>query len=245
MSLNEIWASMLLGLLGWLSSKVYTYFKDHYNKRVLRWFWVPLKPRGINLYCGRRAGLLMEQGEIEPLLNLRDALSLLELKGFLKQVYAEVIIVFEEVNIDWSYPVVSLGGPLTNPLARRTGENNLLPLWFLDLPYLKDSQRLIGDKNRTEIFKSAFKENELIQDVGLVARIRPPQHPHTFLFLIASNYGTGTHGIIKFLTSTESLEELQLVCKKHKSNYFQAIIETFPSRERVINTELLRFKKLD
>ena len=246
MFLGELAINLLAALLGFLASRLYLYLKEYYSKRNLRWFWVPPDAKKINLYCGRREEqLLLNEGEVEPLINLQDALSMAELKSFLDQFYSEVIIVFEEAGIDWTYPVISLGGPLVNSLTKQVGEQNLLPLWFLDLPYTKDSKRSIGDKNRTEVFKSAFNGDELISDVGLVARMKYPKFPQTYLFVLASNYGTGTHGIIKYLTSTKKLDELHSMCKKNNSTYFQAIIQTYTSRNRIVDAERLRFKKLE
>ena len=190
--LTDITANLLAGGVGFLLAQAYAYVRQVYSQGTAKWFWAPTDSTKIQLCYGEWAGLLSNLGEDEPLIGLRDALNLGELRMFLQSHFSEIVILQNRAAIDWRFPVVSMGGPLPNALTKEIGESGVLPIWFLDMPYKKRSERAIGSSGRAEVFKSVFNEDgQLVTDVGFVARIRYPRNAQQFLYIIAGNYGVG------------------------------------------------------
>ena len=186
--------------------------------------------------------VLSDVGELETVVNVYDAITLGELKSFLKSYYSEILITSDRNAIDWQYPVVSIGGPIPNQLAKGIGDKGLLPLWFLDMPYDRESTRVIGSAGRAEMFTSEFDQSgRLTTDVSTVARLRSPENKSQFLFIIAGNYGLGTLGAVRFLSSEKGLAKLR---KLAEGQCFQAIVRCYVSNERVTDTRLVHCTEL-
>lgn len=241
--LRDLGFNLLAVLIGFLAARAYSYLRQTFSKRISRWFWVPVPSSRIFLYYSGWKSLLSDVGELEPVVNVHDALTLGELRIFLKQYYQEIFITTDKNAIDWQCPVVSIGGPLPNPLAKEVGDRGLLPLWFYDLPYTEDSERVIGSTSRAEMFISEFDETgRLTSDVGIVARLRSPENRSQFLYIVAGNYGIGTLGVVRFISSAEKLARLRRVIPTQS---FQAIIRSRVLEGRVIDTALLHYRELD
>lgn len=106
--LTALAINLLAALIGFLIARVYQHFKSLYDRRVIKWFWAPTDSSKISLYCGKWTDRLSDIGEVEPVVNLQDALTLGELRGFLPSYYKDVEIVTEMNSIDWHFPVVSV-----------------------------------------------------------------------------------------------------------------------------------------
>ncbi|HEY5838296.1 MAG TPA: hypothetical protein VIT19_04610 [Pyrinomonadaceae bacterium] len=234
----------MAAFVGFLMARGYQHYKSVYKRRVVKWFWVPNDSARIYLYCGMWRDKLTDFGEVEPLLNLQDALTLGELRGFLQSYYKDVEIVTETNSIDWRFPVVSLGGPLPNPLTAEIGKRDLIPIWFLDAPYSQHSERAIGTKEKDVVFKSKFGDTgHLKSDVGFVARIRSPENGQQVVFVIASNYGVGNLGVVKFITSSEKLTQLS---RANLDRHFQVVISShIAGDDTILDTELMYCRSLN
>lgn len=242
--LIDLAINLLAAFVGFLLARAYRHYKSTYDQRIVRGFWMPKDARKIYLHCGQWKSQLAEIGEVEPTVNFQDALTLGELRAFLQRYYSEVAIVTETRFIDWRFPVVSLGGPLSNHLTAEIGQKNLLPLWFLDLPYSHDSERAIGTLGKAVVFKSEFDgAGHLKSDVGFVARLRSPENEQQTLFVIAGNYGVGNLGVVKHITSSENLKQLAL---SKLSEHFQVVICSRIARDdTILHTEAIHAKQLD
>lgn len=242
--LNELSMNLLAALIGALAARIYSYFREVIFNRAIRWFWAPASSSKICLYYGQWKQLLSDFGEIESVINEKDALTLGELRKFLEAYYSEVVIVTEAKSINWLFPVISLGGPLSNPLTKKVGEKSQIPMWFLNLPYSKNSTRMIGSVGEAEVYKSEFDKNgNLVSDIGFVARLRSPENTKQFLYVIAGNYGTGGLGVVRYITTLKKVTELQRILNKAK--YFQAIIRCRLLDSRIVDTKIIYHEELD
>lgn len=241
--LMDLAINLVASLIGFLGAQMYLRLKQGFSRRAIKWFWVPVPSTRIYLFYGEWMNLLSNVGELEPVINVQDALTLGELRMFLEPYYPEVVVTTNKNTIDWQFPVISLGGPLPNSLTKEIGEKGLLPIWFLDMPYSQDSERIIGSVGRAEVFRSEFNEDGmLVTDVGFVARLRSPENPLQFLYIIAGNYGMGNFGVVRHLTSTKKLVQLQSLSQ---DQYFQTVIRSYISGRNITNTELIHYKRLD
>lgn len=240
--LTDIAINLLAAFIGFLIAQAYRYFRQIRTTNTIAWFWAPVPSSKIYLYFGAWRNLLSDLGELEPVTNSQDALNLGELRIFLKPYYSEVVVTTDRNAIDWQYPVVSLGGPLPNSLTKEIGDQGLLPIWFLGLPYSKQSERAIGSPKHGEVFKSEFNEHgELVSDVGFIARLKSPKNPRQFLYVIASNYGTGNLGIIRHLTSARTLVQLKSIIG---NTFFQVVIRSYVLTTNIVDTKLLHYTGL-
>ena len=244
---NSIIGDLLVNLaaaaIGALAVRLYTYYRHERSIKAVKWFWAPQSAKKIYLYSGEWETSLSEFGEIEPVINKQDAIIWGELRSFLLPHFSEVVVTTDKDEIDWAYPVVSLGGPVPNPISKEIGGKGLLPVWFLDLPYDKRSVRKFGTKNRSEVYQSAFDANgQITTDIGFVARIKSPQNTNQFIYVIAGNYGVGTLGVIKHLISVEKLAELR---KTIDSRCFQAVIRSQLLQQRVVDTTVVHTTNID
>jgi hypothetical protein len=133
--MGAILINLLSAFLGFAIAQLYIYIKKRFARKAIISFWVPTGAAKIVVYCGGWEKVLSEIGEVELVLNAQVAFTLAELKRFLESYYSEVAVATDMNSIDWRSPVVSLGGPLPNPLTREIGDMRLLPIWFEDMPY--------------------------------------------------------------------------------------------------------------
>src|SRR5215218_7606752 len=110
--------NLLSAFLGFMLARIYIHLRRRFSRRSISWFWMPNTSAKIILYCGTWEKALIEAGELESVINAQVALTLAELRLFLESCYTEVIITTDKNSIDWHFPVVSLGGPLPNPLTK-------------------------------------------------------------------------------------------------------------------------------
>lgn len=241
--LIDLTINLAAALIGFFIAQAYSKLRQSYSRRIQKRFWFPTNSTKIYIHCGEGHGVLSDMGEVEAVVNLPKAQVLGELMVFLKSYYAEVIVTTDKKSIDWLFPVICLGGPMANSLTMGVGERGLLPLWFLNLPYSKESERVIGSSKRAELFKSEFNENnQMISDVGFVARLKSPENPKQFLYVIAANYGTGNVGVVRHLTSIDKLAQLN---RMEEVKCFQAIIRSRMTEGQIIDTTLLHYRSID
>lgn len=240
--LVDLVINLVAALIGVGTAYSYSRLRQRYSRRMQKYFWAPNRSAKIYIHYGEGKALASDTGEIEAAVNLPQALVLGELMVFLKSYYREVIVTTEKKTIDLRFPVIYLGGPLANSLTKGIGEKGLLPLWFLDLPYSKESERVIGSTERTELFKSELdKDNQIVSDVGFVARLKTPENPNQFLYIIAANYGIGNVGVVRYLTSTDKIAELH----KMGNQCFQAIIRSRIADGQITDTKLLHYRSIN
>jgi len=210
--------------------------------RALRWFWAPKSAPKCFLYIGERSGLLAHEGEIEPLVHLADAKSALDIKSLLQHYYDEVIVVTAEDQIEWSFPVVSIGGPVSNLISRKAIEKGWLPVDFLDAPYAAGAKRRIGSKDKTEVYSPSFDEaGKLASDIGYFARIKSPLSDGQYIYLVAGNYGAGTYGTVQHALSPSAMLRIRFSAK---SQYFQQIVKVHISGDRATKSETVTIKAM-
>lgn len=176
------------------------------------------------------------------MINAQVALTLAELRLFLESYYPEVVVTTDRSSIDWRFPVVSLGGPLSSPLTKEIGEKGLLPIWFRDMPYSESSRRSLTNVTQSESFASEFDNGELTSDVGFIAKLKSPEQSTQFLYVIAANYGCGNWGVVRHMTSARNVSQLRKTCK---SDRLQAIIRTRVARNDILETILLNCRELN
>ena len=233
--LNDIFINLLSSVIGFGFAQGISLLKNYSRELTTKQFWGNTYKK-IYIYWGHWRNVLSDIGEVEPVINAQDALTLGELRFFLKKVYGDVIIVNNINQIDWNYPVVSLGGPLCNNLTYEIGKKGHLPIWFLNLPYNEESDRILGNNNRTVIFKSEFNETKtLVADVGFVAKMRSPYNRNQTLYVIASNYGIGNLGVVRFITTASNLRKLKI----STNSLFQAVIRTKVKNDTIVETECI------
>ena len=239
--LAAIAINLISAFIGFMLAQLYVYAKERFSRRAVNAFWVPNSAKKIVLYCGAWEKVLSDIGELELVINAQDALTLAELRLFLEPYYAEVAITTDKNAIDWRFPVVSLGGPLPNPLTKEIGEKGLLPFWFRDMPYSQDSTRSLANDTRSESFTSEFdNEGHLISDVGFIAKLRTTEQS-AHLFVIAGNYGCGNGGVVRHMSSPANIKQLQKLCKSQK---LQAIIRSRVFRNEIVETRLLHCREI-
>lgn len=240
--MDDLFVNLAAAAIGAAAGRVYSYIKRERYLKAVKWFWLPQPAKKIYLYSGEWETSLSEFGEIEPVINKQDAIIWGELRSFLLPYFSEVVVTTDMKEIDWAYPVVTLGGPVPNPISRDIGKKGLLPIWFLDLPYDKGSVRKFGTQNRSELYQSVFDSNgQMTTDVGFVARIKSPQNTNHFIYVIAGNYGVGTLGVIKHLISVEKLGELR---KAIDSRCFQVVIRSHLLQQRVVDTKVVHITNI-
>jgi len=168
-------------------------------------FWHPTDASEILVLFGKWPQVVTETGEREEAVSLAYAMLLGELKSFLSQWYTSVELSDDLTRVDGSQPVIALGGPLSNPLSKRVGDEEKLPIWFRGLPYTRDSQRELGTDDDT--FAARIGGDGAIEsDVGFVARMF--QDTAQPLYVIAGCYGAGTLGAARCLMSPAQIEKL-------------------------------------
>jgi hypothetical protein len=224
--------------------KGYEWLTAALSRRSIKRFWASKdSSRRLYLFHGAYGDVLTDLGELEPVMNVENALALVELKAFLEPWYQEIIVTADTDSIDWQFPVVSLGGPLPNLLTKHIGEQGHLPIWFLDMPYSADSQRALGTRGRAEVYRSEFSEDgELVSDVGFVARLRSPECPNQVLYVIASNYGIGNLGVVRYVTSARKLKNMLALVQRRP--FFQAVIRSRVVHGKVVETQVVHHRVL-
>lgn len=168
-------------------------------------FWHPTDASEILVLFGKWPKVVTETGEREDAVPLVYAMLLGELKAFLARWYTDVELSEDPARDDGSRPVIALGGPLSNPVTKRVGDEGKLPVWFRGLPYTKDSERALGTDN--DSFAARIGDaGEIESDVGFVARLlRDKAQP---LYVIAGCYGAGTVGVVRSLMDPAQVEKL-------------------------------------
>ncbi len=241
--IGSIGANLISAFIGFLFGRGYDFGKSAYWNRTVKWFWAPAPSEKLYLHFGHWDCQISSMGEMEPMMNVPGALGLGELVTFLRPFYRDIVRTTDESVIDWQFPVISFGGPLVNSLTKKMGDRGMLPLWFLDMPYSKDSERALGTQGRTEVFKSEFDdEGKLVSDVGFAAKLRSFQNEDQFLYVIAGNYGYGILGVVRHLTSLKNLRHLRSAVQ---SQFFELIIRSRISEKDVTDTRLLQYRGLD
>jgi len=240
--LGALGINLFSAFIGFGIARLYMHLKTKFSKRAITSFWAPNAAPKIIVYCGAWEKMLSELGELEQVINAQVALTLAELRLFLESYYPEVVITTDRKSIDWRFPVVSLGGPLASPLTKEIGEKGLLPIWFRDMPYSESSRRSLTNSTQSESFTSEFDDGQLVSDVGFIARLKSPEQPTQFLYIIAANYGCGNWGVVRHMTSARNVGDLRKICKSER---IQAIIRTRVARNDILETRLLNCRDID
>jgi hypothetical protein len=233
--LLDILLNLIAAAIGGVAVYLYGWFRRWANERGVRWFWQADSFSKIIVVVGQLQAGSPGTGEVEGMVNVMDALTLGQLRVFLQKHFADVQVTTSADQIDWSCPVVSVGGPLANALTSTLGQN--LPLWFEGLPHRSGDLRGIGAKDGGEMYRSSFNaDGSLAADVGFVARLRSPKNTKIPIIVVAGNYGAGTQGAFKLLTDLGGLRELRAAVGSHDA--FQALVRTtvdkgFPVSVRV------------
>ena len=231
----EIFFNLIATLIGLLIGLAYSYYKEKFSQRAMKWFWYPTPAKKIYLVYGSLSN--PNESERENVINEQDAFTLGELRVFLEQYYSEVIITSNESEIDWKFPVVSLGGPVPNQLTKRIGKSGILPFWFEDAQSSEETQRVITTRQQEETFSSSFENGKIKSDVGFIAKIPSPDNAFQYCIVIAANYGIGTLGIVRYLTETDKVRKLR---KLNKGNFFQSVIRSHVLNKSIMHTELVQ-----
>jgi hypothetical protein len=221
--MTDIALNLVAAGIGFVIAQIVHWTRATLRRRNRRWFWEYHLYKRITILVGS----LKEKdfgGEIEPSMNIVDGITLGEVRTFLAENFSEVLVVTDESGIDWESPVVSLGGPLANAMTARLGRSGKLPVWFKGLPYGHGSVREIEGNGIS--FRSLFDEGSgrLKQDVGFVAKVSSEKSRDVPLFVLASNYGAGNHGVARVITSDKGLGALR---KRVGTNRrFQAVVQS-------------------
>ncbi|QQS45150.1 MAG: hypothetical protein IPM66_14400 [Acidobacteriota bacterium] len=248
----DLMVNLIAVLIGGLTVRGYTHVKGAFSRRASKWFWAPTKSKKIYIYYEGWTRKLLDVGEYDSVVNILAPFSVGELRLFLLSYYKEVVVTIDQSEINWDFPVVSLGGPLHNSLTEEAVRDKKFPLWFTNLPYDQHSIRTIGDAEGKELYRSTYMNNDevlsetnkLTSDVGFVARVQSSRNKQQFLYIVAANYGPGTWGIVRYLTSLEKLKQLYRRCsndgffKKVASEpFFQIVIRSYISGTQVTDTQ--------
>lgn len=171
------------------------------DQTVLQAFWNPTHASTSTVFFGKRAAEPSEMGEVEPVVGLPYAMMLGEIRQFLARFFEEVIVTDDRDRIDPDGALIALGGPVTNPVTATIVAETPLPLWFLGMPYTAGRERSVGTD--VDIFRPQITEGRLSSDVGLGARIAPPDRPPQLV--IAGCYGAGTLGVARLFMSADAV----------------------------------------
>ncbi len=220
--MTEVVLNLVAAGIGFVIAQVVNWSRATLRRRDRRWFWEYHHHNKITILVGS----LKEKdfgGEIEPTMNIVDGITLGEVRTFLAEHFSEVLVVTDEAVIDWGSPVVSLGGPLANAMTARLGAASKFPFWFKGLPYSLQSIREIEGNGVS--FKSLFDDTgPLKQDVGFIAKISSDKSRGVPIFVLASNYGAGNHGVSRLITSDKGLRMLRE--RVGKQTRFQAVVQS-------------------
>jgi hypothetical protein len=220
--MTDVILNLIAAGIGFVVAQIVNRARATFRRRARRWFWEYHLYKRITILVGslkaREAG-----GELEPSMNIVDGITLGELRTFLAQHFSEVVVVTDEGAIDWESPIVSLGGPLANAMTARLGASGRFPVWFKGLPYSFASTREIQGNGMS--FTSLFdNDRQVKQDVGFVAKLSSEKSRTVPIFVLASNYGAGNHGVARHITSDKGLTTLRGRVGKHAR--FQAVIQS-------------------
>jgi len=239
--ITDILVGLFTAGLGFAIGKSWDMLKQKVMLSVGKWFWSPSKlasqkPGRIYLFLGERGGLLSDEGEFEPLVHLEDARSVIKLKTFLENYYKEIVITTNEKVVDWNYPVISIGGPVSNSITRDLEIKDHYPLHFLDTPYTKNSKRVIGSSDHADVFSPRNDQTgALLEDVAYVVRMKSTKNPKTIMIIIAGCYGIGTYGAIDFLLSAKNMNTIKRDCGPDN---LQVVIRSNISDKKVTRTSM-------
>lgn len=256
----------VIAIVSWLLGLLFA--KSFFNRKrnKLKKWWNPESSSIINILPGKNITTLISQSsEIEPVVNLYDAIALGELRRFLEPLYDEVNIALNESQINWQGPTIVLGGPCSNSLSERI-ENEIvtkgakhLPVWFVgkipdsaqnDWSFVTANKSLCGSEyaewslrgidTLQHIQYNPLKRNGLsVEDIGIFARIFwkiSTDYPERQLFIIAGCRGIGTLGVVRHLSDQQKLLKLP---KKKKQESYQFIVRTYSDFGRITNTEFI------
>jgi CHAT domain-containing protein len=202
---------------------------------VLQVFWNPTLASTVTLFFGKRAAEPSEMGEVEPVVGLPYAMMLGEIRQFLDRFFEKVIVTDDRDQIDPDGALITLGGPVTNPVTAAIVEETPLPLWFLGMPYTAGRERSVGTE--VDTFKPQLAEGKLASDVGLGARIAPAGGPPKFV--IAGCYGAGTLGVARLFMSADAVKSFgplndvarfEVVARSHLAGWDVAHSEVLATR---------------
>lgn len=231
-------SELITAFIVFLLSLLFVTLRKNFKNRNVKWFWYPANIDVIIIYCGNLQDAVYELGEIKPSLSIYAAQVLGEIKVLLSKYYRDVRVIFDRSAIDYRFPIISLGGPISNDLTSDILNSGALPYGFIGMPYSDSSDRAIG--TGIETYKSTFNSNgDITSDVGFIARIPSNENPKGFLYIIAGNYGFGSMGVSSYLTSTDNLNELHKIAKKNI--YFQAIINSKIANKNISSTQLIKY----
>lgn len=235
----DVILNLVAAAIGAVAAYGYSRFRRWSNDRIVRWFWMSDRFTKIVVVVGHHPPASPGAGEVEGMINIMDALTLGHLRLFLQKHFTEVQVTTSMDQIDWSCPVVSVGGPLANALTSTLGQS--LPLWFENLPYKPGDSRGISTRDQREVYRSSFNaDGSLATDVGFVARLRSSKDSRAPIIVVAGNYGAGTQGVCKLLTDPVGLRALREKVTGDDA-FFQALVRTtvnngFPVSPRVTTT---------
>lgn len=233
--MTDVILNLVAAGIGFVIAQIVNWARATFRRRNRRWFWEYGSYKKITVLVGSLKGH-SSGGEIEPSMNIVDGISLGELRTFLAQHFGEVLVATEEGAIDWSSPVVSLGGPLANAMTERLGASARFPLWFSGLPYSSASTRKI-DGNGMSFTSLLDAGNHLKQDVGFVAKISSEKSKAVPIFVLASNYGAGNHGVVRLITSDDGLAMLKQ--QAGRRTHFQAVIQSAISGNVSVSSQVV------
>ncbi|RJP49727.1 MAG: hypothetical protein C4583_11910 [Anaerolineaceae bacterium] len=235
-------SGLLVAFIGFVIGKSWDFLKLKIHIYAGQWFWYPQKAKPIIqgkifLFLGERGGLLTAEGEFEPLVHLEDAQSVIKLKGFLENYYKEIIVTTNDSLINWDYPVISIGGPVSNSITRNVEGHGFYPLRFLGTPYKGDAKRAIGSDDGADFFSPRHDENgSLVEDVAYIVRMKSPHNPKNILLIFAGCYGRGTYGAIDYILSTNNINMVKRTCGP---DFFQLVVRTSISSSKSIKNVLV------
>jgi hypothetical protein len=156
--------------------------------------------------------------------------------------YKNIIVTTKDSLIDWSCPVISVGGPLSNSVSRKIESQEAFPLRFLDTPYSKDTKRSIGSPSRADVFSPSFNiDGDLVSDVAYIVRLKSPHDPNSFILIFAGCYGKGTYGAIDYVLTGSNIRTIKRICR---SGFFQLVIRSQITDDRVTKTMLAYHSEL-
>ncbi len=204
----DIVFNLVAAAIGAIAVNVYSRIRRWSNERSIRWFWRSHQFQKVVVVVGQLQAASPSTGEVEGMVNIMDALTLGHLRLFLQKHFSDVQVATSAATLDWSCPVVSIGGPLANAVTSTLGPG--LPLWFEGLPYQPGASRGIATADGREVYRSSFNgDGSLSTDVGFVARLRSPKDNRVPIIVVAGNYGAGTAGVCKLLTDPAGLREIR------------------------------------
>lgn len=237
--LTAVIANLMSAAIGAALAFSYERWLKVRRARIARWFWNRAGASSVQLHLGSRTNLLPNEKE-ERFLTVSDAEVLGRVSGVLEEFFAEILLVHHADEIDWTKPVVSVGGGNINQVFQNIDISSFPEFRF-------DSQDHYTITNRDGSQRSTSKpptSGEVSSSYGIIGRYGVKADGfRTELITIAGAYGPSTLRSLVHVLDKRNLREI--FDDAESATSFQALIRVVCHEDSQYTTELSSIQALE